>query len=543
MINKTIKISSLLLFSLLAVAAPAEDWFYTIKKGDTVWDISHKTLKDWRYWKEVLERNHISNAAVLKPGTRIAIPLYIVREKPAEVRVEAVQGPVTVVIADKGNRQPLKAGMVLGLGDRLISAAKGSAWLSLEDGSSILLRENSELEFTRMRRLGGEDSNSMDVQMRVRAGGIKMQANPKKNPDSTYGIKTLASNSAVRGTGFRVAVETERTRTEVLEGRVNVSNSQGEVDVPDGFGTVAVKDQPPLQPKILLSAPDLAAFPERIRYLPKNVTINSLQQARKYRVQIARDAEFLKLVLNRVVKKSLLIDQNLEDGDYYVRVRGIDRVGLEGKNAVTKLHIDARPEPPLVRAPLPGDVLHTGELEFRWADVAGVGQYLFELATEQTFAHPLLQEKTSVNHWVATIDQPGKVFFRVTSITPQGRQGPPGKANAINVLPVPKTPESKPPAVDKKVLRLAWGAVEGVAQYQVQLAADAEFQERIVDRKVSQPWVEIPRPNAGYYYFRLRAIDAEGYPGSFSPAQGFRVEPASYAPLMLFGLGALLLML
>ncbi|WP_419597586.1 LysM peptidoglycan-binding domain-containing protein [Thiolapillus sp.] len=83
----------------LASAAFAEDWLYTVQPRDTVWDISHNQLKDWRYWDDILKRNKIRNAATIRPGTKIAIPLYIVREETSEVRVDNVVGEVGVVFS------------------------------------------------------------------------------------------------------------------------------------------------------------------------------------------------------------------------------------------------------------------------------------------------------------------------------------------------------------------------------------------------------------------------------------------------------------
>jgi len=519
-----------------------QDWLYTVQPGDTVWDISHTQLKDWRYWDDILKRNNIRNAATLRPGTKISIPLYVVREEASEVRVEKVVGKVEVVFRNKSEKLPLKPGISLGAGDRVITGESSTALLILEDQSSILLRESSELEFTRLKTLGGGNHRSMNAQLRVNQGRMNMDANPAHVPDSSYEIFTVSANSAVRGTGFRIGVEKDSSRTEVLEGLVSVGNAFGKVDVPRNFGTVAQKDSPPIEPVELLPAPDLETFPALIRYLPTVVSLNSIRQARSYRVQIARDQEFLEIMLDRTVKERLMVDQRLEDGDYFLRVRGVDANGLEGNDAVKAFRVEARPEAPMVRSPLPEHVLHAGTVDFSWAEVEGVDSYVFELAHDDGFTQPLQRESLGDTHATVDISDAGEYVYRLSSVTAEGRQGPPGKPVKIRVLPVPAVPEPKPPAVDGDKLRLAWQAVDGVANYQVQLATDTEFQELVVDEKTVEPGIAIPRPVSGYYYFRLRSIDMEGYEGGFSTPQRFEVKPASYLPMILFGIASVLLL-
>jgi len=73
---------------------------YTIKKGDTLWDISSKFLKDPFLWPKLWERNpYITNPHLIFPGNAIQLsatepvkkeePKKVVEEKPQEVAKEA----------------------------------------------------------------------------------------------------------------------------------------------------------------------------------------------------------------------------------------------------------------------------------------------------------------------------------------------------------------------------------------------------------------------------------------------------------------------
>lgn len=520
--------------------AMAQDWLYTVKPGDTVWDLSHSMLKDWRYWKDILKRNNIKDATTIRPGMRIAIPLYIVREETSEARVEAVHGSVQVWWRGSSDPIPLKPGVILSVGDRVATGNNSTALLTLEDGSVIFMQEQSELEFTRLRKLGGR--KSLDTSLYVGKGGLKMNANPSHYPDSSYEIQTATANSAVRGTGFRIGVEEQSSRTEVLEGLVSVGNALGKVDVPKNFGTVVEKDTPPRKPVKLLDAPDLSVFPRRVRYLPTVVKLDTPPGAAGYHLQVAKDVAFVEVVLERKLKERFMIDQALPDGNYHVRVRAVDRQGLEGKNAQTEFQLDARPEPPIVRKPLPGTVLHAGEVLFSWADVEGVDRYLFELGADKHFSAVEVSKELPGTGIKLPLAE-GTWYFRLTSITPEGKKGPPGHPVEIEVLPVPPAPRPKPPVTEDGKLVLAWQNVDGIAAYNIQVAADKDFQDLIADKTVNEPALVLPRPPSGYYYLRLRSIDAEGYEGSFGTPQRFEVEPESYWPLAIFGIITTLLLL
>jgi hypothetical protein len=78
---------------------------YTIKKGDTLWDISSKFLKDPFLWPKLWERNpYISNPHLIFPGNPIRLsaeepvkkeePKKVVEEKPQEVVKEVKEAEV-----------------------------------------------------------------------------------------------------------------------------------------------------------------------------------------------------------------------------------------------------------------------------------------------------------------------------------------------------------------------------------------------------------------------------------------------------------------
>ena len=71
-----------------------EEGVYTIKKGDTLWDISDRFLKDPYQWPKLWERNpYITNPHWIYPGN----PVNLSPEEPKKVVEEKVEVPKAVV--------------------------------------------------------------------------------------------------------------------------------------------------------------------------------------------------------------------------------------------------------------------------------------------------------------------------------------------------------------------------------------------------------------------------------------------------------------
>jgi LysM repeat protein len=77
-------ISVLVLFPAILIASE-----YTIKQGDTLWDISEERMKDPFLWKKLWKANpHIKNPDLIFPGQKLNIPGEVVEKKKEEIREE-----------------------------------------------------------------------------------------------------------------------------------------------------------------------------------------------------------------------------------------------------------------------------------------------------------------------------------------------------------------------------------------------------------------------------------------------------------------------
>ena len=67
----------------LNVQAADEDWVYTTRPGDTLWDISKTYLVGVEYWPKVQKYNAIKNPKLLPPGSRLLIPVSWLKQQPS----------------------------------------------------------------------------------------------------------------------------------------------------------------------------------------------------------------------------------------------------------------------------------------------------------------------------------------------------------------------------------------------------------------------------------------------------------------------------
>jgi len=98
-----------------ARSADHEDGKYTIKQGDTLWDISNAFYKDPFLWPLLWKANpYITNPDLIYPGNKLAIPslapIERAIEKPAEEAVEEQAAEETAEAKAKASRTRARRG-------------------------------------------------------------------------------------------------------------------------------------------------------------------------------------------------------------------------------------------------------------------------------------------------------------------------------------------------------------------------------------------------------------------------------------------------
>ncbi|MBS0419396.1 MAG: FecR domain-containing protein [Proteobacteria bacterium] len=394
-----------------AADAPAE-FGYIAQPGDTLIGLGKRLLRQPTRWHEVQLRNQISNEYRIKPGSTIRIPYAWLKVSTETASVAKVAGTVTSA------SQPVAAGQSLSQGSVVETGPDGSVAIDLADGSRIVLHKSSSLRLSEMQRVDGVP-NAHDIQLQLPDGHLDTLVKPHRDV-GRFEIVTPTAVSGVRGTVFRTAASDSTVTTETLEGVVAVSASGETVDTRADFGTRVDKGSPPLKPVPLLPAPDLSAVQETNQRKQLHLEFPPLAGAKSYHVQVSGTADFQTFALDVRSEQPVLDTAALPDGAYWLRVRGVDSLGLEGHDTVKSLTQQTLPEPPKPPPPAPELVLVTRhDLHFQWSAEPNQ-QYRVQVARDPQFQHILADQTQSDGKWVWRRPWPGQYYIRVETLPAAG---------------------------------------------------------------------------------------------------------------------------
>jgi len=307
------------------------------------------------------------------------------------------------------------------------TGARSTLTIRFADDSRMLVTEKSKVSLPSLVNYG--KTGMADTKVQVLEGGTDSQVSPQKGPVARYEINTPAINLTVRGTGFRVQVDGDSgaTRTEVVEGLVAGNSDGSQALIGNGFGIIAERGKPLGQPSQLLGAPLLASASALVERLPVRFEWQALDGAQKYRLQLlatvqGNDA----IIFDEVVQTTSVQWDDLPDGNFVLRVRGVDAVGLEGANAAKPFKLKARPEPPVLSLPPHQHQATTDKTFFRWESAPNASEYVFQLAEDADFKRvvALVPHISDQTRGVLLALPAGQYHWRVASVTDTGDIGP-----------------------------------------------------------------------------------------------------------------------
>jgi hypothetical protein len=140
-------------------------------------------------------------------------------------------------------------------------------------------------------------------------------------------------------------------------------------------------------------------------------------EATTYRLQVARDAAFKRLVAEPAALKGNSAEVKLDEtGTYFWRLASIKADGDQGPwGDAQSFELRPLPQPPA------GGLAADGKsLELNWSGRAQDRQQV-QLASDPAFEQMLAQAELTQSRWtVPTPDQPGTAYFRYRSVEPDG---------------------------------------------------------------------------------------------------------------------------
>ncbi len=505
------------------IAAADADWRYRIVPGDTLITLTDAWLAPPRTWHDLQKLNHVPDPLRLQPGSTLRMPVAWLKREASVAEAVFVKGEVQRRrgTAD-GTGEALATGATLRSGDRIRTGPQSSASLRFADGSRLLIPPDSEVALEQLLVLGRGALPA--VRLGVNQGGADHRVMPNAQRVPLYEVRTPHVNLGVRGTEFRVQTAGGSSRMQVLSGAVQADGLGA--PVAEGQGLLAEGSARSVAP--LLPAPDLAELPRTAERLPLRLSwAASPAGAVAWRAQIYAAGDFDRLLLDaRVTEPAAAWPEarELPDGDYTLRLRGVDARGQEGAAADAPVHLQARPEPPFIQAPAAGAVSYNGGIALAWTRNTAAPDVRLQVARDAGFHDLALQPPpigaAGYEVKLAELGGYGVYHWRVAAVEAGGRAGPFGDAQTFELQPPPPAPPPAESEVSGDQLRLRWRADAGVARYELEWARNEAFDGAEVQRYTTdKPEIALPKPSPGRYFLRARAVNAAGAAGPWGQTQ------------------------
>ena len=511
---------------------------FTVVQADTLHDLSHKIFVSPSAWREVARINGLRNPDRITPGQVLRVPLRLMRHTPINGRLVSVTGDVRIGDSAATVGAPLEEGQTVQTG------GSSSTVIELADGSRLKLPPSSLALLAASRHYGARPAAPTtagalgaaatrstappaDIQssgwfagaLRVLRGSVEVIAT-KLQRAKPLEVITPTAVVGVRGTHYRVGLIGDvgaSTHAEVLEGavRFDVSVSTLGVDLTTGLGAIAGPDTSGPIVAALPPAPDLsdlsAVFDRpvvRFSLPPQNGAV---------RVQVAADESFDKTIRDQRFESGAEVRiVDLEDGQWYLRVRRVDDRGIEGYDSTRSFALKARPEPAAPQFPRTDSTQSVGTVKFSWLRNAGAPSVRLQVAEDVEFTRLVIdRDNIAESSSSVEINAAGTYFWRLQSIRPNGDHGPFGDSQRLELRPTPGSPTAQR-AADGATLIFQWSGRDH-DRYRLQLARDPAFTDVLREEDVdSSQWVRPMPEDAGSYYFRYRTIEPSGFISNYS---------------------------
>lgn len=330
---------ALVLLLTSARIASAEDWVYTIRPGDELWSLAAKYCGSASYADELASHNSIADAAAIRPGSRLRIPVDWLVRAPAHAVVVDIQGDVALVVDQADLAVAVGSQVQMGM---IMRTGQGSAAVRFADGSILRVAPESEVLFNVLTVFG--DTGMVDTHLRYLRGRGESQV-VRQRTGSRFRVATPSGVAAVRGTNFRVSVGDGKTLSETVTGSIDFVQPTATAAVPAGFGVVASASG--VVKETLLAAPSVSA-PTGMLPPEGQIQWSAMSDASGYRVKLFRPERLDVPEVQSVVQGAAYQFEPQAQGDYLVSVRAIARSGLEGFEAKQSVSVGRLgPEPVL----------------------------------------------------------------------------------------------------------------------------------------------------------------------------------------------------
>ena len=460
-------ISTLALAGLL-FAGPlrADVTVYIVAPGDTLWRIAHEQLKSDYSWQQLKEFNEIADHAELEVGQAIRLPqdwmkafepmdesLKPPANLPAAAAVPAGQkaaaqpsagggkgaeavedvaviSSVTAVAATfgqvslliEGGAEKLKVDMVLAVGSRIKTGPRSSANIVLKDGSMLVLLADTEVV--------------LNSPIELISGGLEYVA-------SNHTEETLVSSKlatvAAKQASFRMNTDAEAKALQVAveQGGITVTAGEQSRHITTGIAMQLEAGKPMPEPRQGLLRPDLANIAKTSVNGKIDLRWPEIKDAAGYRAQLVFARDTYLVLRDAEVSSPAVSWVNVSPGRYNVRLRSIDKNGLEGLNANLSFTVKGTLTPPSSNTPKDGITLPSNRPWIAWGRVAEAYSYDLQVAKDAEFSVDVQDLTHQMNNYYRYNEAlpPGDYYWRVRSVSRKRDKSAFGETRMFTIKP------------------------------------------------------------------------------------------------------------
>lgn len=250
-----------------------------------------------------------------------------------------------------------------------------------------------------------------------------------------------------------------------------------------------------------------------------------ITDATKYKIQLSTQEDFSSLLfsLNTTTNTHPHLTSLISGKTYFWRIRAF--VTDDWTSWETHRFYSMDPlNPPVLDKPSNGSLVYP-DFTLSWNPVTNAIQYRLQVAHDAAFTELAFNGKVIAAFKDFTELTTGKYFWRVKAIEEGGlksRWSEVRKFIVTKVMPPDLTSPENETIVGQDVT-LSWQSPPGAVQYRIQVSKDALFTKLIVNEQTTDTNKTLTSLAARLYYWRVKALDTEGFTSPWSEVHRFTV--------------------
>ncbi len=544
--TKLILIIFLLVFVLRPISAYSlneQTVELAVNKGDYIIKICEKYLVQPKQCPQIIKSNRLMNPDLIYPEQKIKIPVKLLKGMPSDGLVTFVKGDAAIKHKDDAEWLPIEINHSIKEGSNIKTGRDSAVKITFEDDTTLLIKEDTLISLSASRKSLYHFFNEIFLDVGRAITNLRSVMGEGKRFD----IRTPSAVTAARGTEFRTSVDRgDTTRSEVLEGSIEVSAMKQRVLMSKGEGTLVKKGSPPMTPKKLLYPPNPIKIEDIYKQMPIRLNFSIVENASLYRISLSGDREMSDTVKEGIIMPDAIFEiSSIPDGLYYLQTSSIDSDGIEGFSLdPIQVKIRINPLPPFISSPVEGSEYSKKTIKFNWLKVADAGKYHLQIAKDRDFNNMIIDQNIKETEFTTSLDY-HTYFFRISSIAADGYEAGWSDIQRFDIVPPPPAPQIDKPEFEKDKITIRWRSLGDRFFYHFQMSKDPSFNQVLEDKYIDTPYIILNKPGeAAIYYIRTSAIDRKGHEGEFSPPQSFEIKSGlMYKIIGVFGiLGTIMLL-